>query len=89
MAWRSRFFEYRPFRSLIKDYFRQGGGWTAAPKPEMSDDLYPRTTPPLPRLPRIPKNTDAFLQEGAGRFVTTEYEPVFDAAEFTRMGRDI
>lgn len=40
MAWRSRFFEYRPFRSLIKDYFRQGGGWTAAPKPEMSDDLY-------------------------------------------------
>lgn len=40
MAWRSRFFEYRPFRSLIKDYFREGGGWTAAPKPEMSDALY-------------------------------------------------
>ncbi|CAM9382634.1 unnamed protein product, partial [Ectocarpus sp. 8 AP-2014] len=74
MAWRSRFFEYRPFRSLIKDYFRQGGGWTAAPKPEMSDDLY------------VPEDK---WQEGAGRFVTTEYEPVFDAAEFTRMGRDI
>lgn len=28
-------------------------------------------------------------QEGAGKFVTTEHEPVFDAAEFTRMGRDI
>lgn len=40
MAWRSRFFEYRPFRSLIKHYFQQGGGWTAAPKPEMSDALY-------------------------------------------------
>lgn len=40
MAWRSRFFEYRPFRSLIKDYFREGGGWAAAPKPEMSDALY-------------------------------------------------
>ena len=40
MAWRSRFFEYRPFRSLIKNYFREGGGWTAAPKPEMSDALY-------------------------------------------------
>lgn len=40
MAWRSRFFEYRPFRSLIKDYFHEGGGWTAAPKPEMSDALY-------------------------------------------------
>lgn len=40
MAWRSRFFEYRPFRSLIKDYFLKGGKWTAAPKPEMSDALY-------------------------------------------------
>lgn len=30
-----------------------------------------------------------FCQEGAGKFVTTEHEPVFDAAEFTRMGRDI
>ena len=40
MAWRSRFFEYRPFRKLIKEYFRQGAKWTAAPKPMMSDDLY-------------------------------------------------
>lgn len=40
MAWRSRFFEYRPFRSLVKSYFQQGGMWTAAPKPEMSDDLF-------------------------------------------------
>lgn len=40
MAWRSRFFEYRPYRSLIKHYFQQGGRWTAAPKPEMSDDLF-------------------------------------------------
>lgn len=40
MAWRSRFFEYRPFRSLIKSYFQQGGKWTAAPKPEMADALY-------------------------------------------------
>ena len=24
MAWRSRFFEYRPYRKLIKEYFRKG-----------------------------------------------------------------
>ena len=24
MAWRSRFFEYRPYRKLIKEYFHQG-----------------------------------------------------------------
>ena len=40
MAWRSRFFEYRPFRALMKEYFTRGGMWTAAPKPEMADDLY-------------------------------------------------
>lgn len=55
MAWRSRFFEYRPYRNLIKEYFKvldlsermsfnyvhqQGAHWTAAPKPQMSNELY-------------------------------------------------
>ena len=40
MAWRSRFFEYRAFRTLIKEYFEKGAKWTAAPKPLMSDELY-------------------------------------------------
>ena len=46
--------------------------WTAAPKPQMSDDLY-----------------DDNFEEGPNSFVTTEFEPVFDAAEFTRMGKDV
>ena len=40
MAWRSRFFEYRAYRPLLKEYFKQGAKWTTAPKPLMSDDLY-------------------------------------------------
>jgi glycine amidinotransferase len=40
MAWRSRFFEYRAYRPLLKEYFRQGAKWTSAPKPQMNDDLY-------------------------------------------------
>ena len=75
MAWRSRFFEYRPYRSLIKEYFHKGAKWTAAPKPMMSDDLY------------VPE--DKFKVSTANEFVTTEFEPVFDAAEFTRIGKDI
>ena len=74
MAWRSRFFEYRPYRSLIKEYFHQGGKWTAAPKPLMSDALY--------------ESEDTF-ETGDGNFVVNEFEPVFDAAEFTRIGRDL
>jgi len=74
MAWRSRFFEYRPYRKLIKEYFQRGGKWTAAPKPTMSDELYA-------------KEQDFVVGQGA--FVTNEFEPVFDAAEFIRLGRDI
>ena len=40
MAWRSRFFEYRAYRPLLKQYFRQGANWTTAPKPQMADELY-------------------------------------------------
>jgi len=75
MAWRSRFFEYRPYRKLIKEYFHQGAKWTAAPKPLMSDELY--------------EPEDTFQEGKQGKFVTTEFEPVFDAAEFTRIGKDI
>jgi glycine amidinotransferase len=75
MAWRSRFFEYRPFRKLIKEYFHQGAKWTAAPKPLMSDELY--------------VSEEEFKTDTTNHFVTTEFEPVFDAAEFTRIGKDI
>lgn len=40
MAWRARFFEYRAYRRLIKDYFNSGAKWTTAPKPTMADELY-------------------------------------------------
>lgn len=45
MAWRSRFFEYRAYRSIIKDYFHRGAKWTTAPKPTMGDKLYDQVRP--------------------------------------------
>ncbi|KAF0750430.1 hypothetical protein AaE_006714 [Aphanomyces astaci] len=74
MAWRSRYFEFRPYRSLLKEYFHEGAKWTAAPKPQMSDALY---------------NEDWEHSSGDFNSVVTEFEPTFDAAEFTRMGRDL
>lgn len=74
MAWRSRYFEYRPYRKLIKEYFHAGAKWTAAPKPFMSDDLY---------------EDESTFKHNTKQFVTNEFEPVFDAAEFTRIGKDI
>ena len=82
MAWRPRFFEYRAYRRIIKDYFRRGAKWTTAPKPQMSDELYD--------LNYSIKNAQDRLKLAAeGRFVTTEFEPCFDAADFMRAGRDI
>ena len=83
MAWRSRFFEYRAFRPLIKDYFNQGAKWTAAPKPLMADELYDFQYPSMENI------THRCELAAEGKFVTTEFEPCFDAAEFIRAGKDI
>ena len=40
MAWRSRQFEMRAYRTLLKEYFAQGARWTAAPRPQLLDSLY-------------------------------------------------
>lgn len=82
MAWRSRFFEYRAYRSLIKDYFRQGAKWTTAPKPSMSDDLYD-----FEFAAQSPEEQEALVAQG--HYVTTEFEPCFDAADIVRFGRDL
>jgi len=71
MADRGRYFETWPYRSLLKEYFRAGARWTAAPKPQLHDELYDRPAP------------------DRGGWITTEYEPTFDAADFVRCGRDI
>jgi len=75
-AWRSRFFEVYAYRSLLKEYFRQGARWSAAPRPQLDDSLYNYDyRPPGPDEPL--------------RYTTTEHEPVLDAADFARCGRDL
>lgn len=74
MADRGRYFETWPYRSLLKEYFHAGARWTAAPRPQLTDELYD----PDPDDPADPS-----------RWITTEFEPTFDAADFVRCGRDI
>ena len=77
MAQRARYFEFRAYRSLLKDYFAGGARWTTAPKPLMSDALY---------CERGPDGEPFDLASGP---LLTEFEPAFDAACFARFGRDI
>ena len=76
MADRSRYFESWAYRSLLKEYLKAGAKWVAAPKPQLLDSQYdPNYKTPDPGEER--------------RFVITEFEPTFDAADFVRFGRDI
>lgn len=76
MSDRARHYETWPYRSLLKDYSRRGARWTAAPKPQLTDALFD----PNYRYPEPGEDI---------RYVLTEHEPVFDAAEFARCGRDL
>jgi glycine amidinotransferase len=76
LAWRSRHYGTAAFKPLLKEYFKQGAKWSTAPQPELKDELYDHE----------------WTEPGDGepaRFVITEFEPTFDAADFIRCGRDI
>lgn len=79
LAWRSRFFEIHAYRSLLKEYFHRGGRWTAAPRPQLSDELY--------RHDRAAAEEEREFEVFDS--VLTEFEPTFDAADFARIGRDL
>jgi len=40
MVWPCRYFETLSYRPIFKDYFRRGARWTAAPKPQITDELF-------------------------------------------------
>ena len=74
MAWRCRYLEVHAYRTLLKEYFKNGARWTSAPRPMLSNELY----------------NDQYDGDTAGpSYVITEFEPTFDAADFVRFGGDI
>ncbi|MEU2513859.1 amidinotransferase [Streptomyces syringium] len=76
MAWPCRYFETHSYRAVLKDYFRRGARWTAAPRPQLTDALFEKDF-------RVPGADEPM------RYILTEFEPVFDAADFVRAGRDL
>ncbi|KQP33392.1 amidinotransferase [Methylobacterium sp. Leaf102] len=78
MCWRSRYFEGDAYRALFKEYFRNGARWTSAPRPQLTDELYNYDY----RVPNLKAGEPM-------QFTVNEFEPVFDAADFVRCGRDL
>jgi N-dimethylarginine dimethylaminohydrolase len=66
---RSRYFEQFALRPLFLEYLRQGANWVAAPRPRLTDELFPVDADGLPYL--------------------GESEPVFEAANVLRLGKDL
>lgn len=82
MAYRCRYFEFEAYRELIKEYFKKGAKWTTAPKCSMKDALYDQDFPV-----DDPVESERLIL--SGRYITTEFEPCFDAADFVKFGKDI
>jgi glycine amidinotransferase len=90
MSWRCRYNEIDAYRPLIKEYFRRGARWLPAPRSQLTDELFDASYDPhaddehadgLGGIPLFPRARE--------RYAITEFEPVFDAADFVRFVRDI
>ncbi len=88
MSFRSRWFEYLCYRPLIERYFQSDRSmkWEAAPKPRLTERSYKKgfweeykSLSLEERLTRSRQN-DLLL---------TEVEPLFDAADISRFGKDL
>ena len=74
MILRSRYFESLAYRDIMLSYLGDGARWVAAPKPRLLDEMYV-----------LDENPDGLGSASAIR----EHEPVFDAANILRVGRDV
>ena len=81
---RARFFEYLPYRKLVYHYWHTDPGmiWNAAPKPTMADEMYRQEF-----WDWSPEERHARMHNF--EFCITQDEVIFDAADCSRLGRDI
>jgi glycine amidinotransferase len=88
MSYRSRWFEYLCFRPLMEQYFKEDPNflYSAAPKPRLSEDTYQKDW-----WKKWNAMSDEDQWEVAERsdWIPTEKEPLFDAADVIRCGKDL
>lgn len=86
---RHRYFESQAYHRLMTDYFKRGARWTSAPKAPLLDTLYDHSFL-LTSRGENDTDEDKTLKPGeTHRYPINESEPVFEAADFIRCGRDI
>ncbi len=86
MSYRCRFFEYLCYRPLLQRYYNEDPAMRheSAPKPRLTDaDYHPDY------LSESIGNEKRLEWTAKKHFVTTEEEPLFDAADVLRFGKDL
>jgi glycine amidinotransferase len=90
MSCRSRWFEYLCYRPLLERYFQEDPNfqWQAAPKPRLADESYVKKDFWL-EFDLLSEEEQ--LEKGTYRrqWNLTEKEPLFDAADVGRFGKDL
>ena len=89
MALRSRWYEYIHFRDILEEYFREDPDfmWISAPRPRLSDATFEQGY--WECYYNIWKEEDLQERALARKWHLTEKEPLFDAADGLRFGKDI
>ncbi|MGF1447380.1 MAG: serine/threonine protein kinase [Pikeienuella sp.] len=86
MSYRCRWFEYLSYRPLLNRYFDEDPGFrhSAAPKPQLTDAAY---RPEFAQGEIDEATRLAWMNDR--RYVTAATEPLFDAADVLKFGRDL
>lgn len=85
-SFRCRYFEYLAFWPLMKKYFDEDPEfkWTQAPRPRLTDKSYKHNY-----YDEKISLEERLVRTANKDFVTTEVEPMWDAADVMRVGKDL
>ncbi|ULJ65883.1 serine/threonine protein kinase [Wielerella bovis] len=85
-SFRCRYFEYLAFWPLMKKYFDEDPEfkWTQAPRPRLTDKSYKHNY-----YDEKISLEERLVRTANKDFVTTEHEPMWDAADVMRVGKDL
>jgi len=89
MSERSRWFEYLLYRPLLERYFKEDPDfrWEAAPKPRLTEETYVEGY--WHNFYRVWTHEQKGERMRAHQFHLTDKEPLFDAADIFRYGKDL
>jgi len=88
MSYRSRWFEYLCYRPLLEQYYKEDPEmrWEAAPKPRLTERTYKKD---WWKEWNSLSEEEQYQRAEKSDWIPTEVEPLFDAADVIRCGKDL